>query len=127
MDGTPISPSRGVSTAVDAPVDATGEKEAAATSPTAAAAAGTMTITMRMAFPREGEQSKLHQHQRQDRFDAATKNTGNAPQDRRRTYDSGAGLSASKICDGREVDQESCWQNDVALDGVVFMVYAKRL
>lgn len=98
----------------DAPADVRSEEGTVALSPTAAGA---------MALPRQDQPKS---HQRANGFNASTKDTDNAPQDRQRRCDREAGLSASTIGDGRDVD-EDCRLNDVALDGVIFMVYAKRL
>lgn len=103
-----------------APADAASAEGAAAVSPIAAAAAETTTL------PREDRSAS---HQREDRFDTAAKHTEDALQGGQRRRHSGAGMSASRTGDdSQEVGEgPSCRLNDVALDGVVFMVYAKRL
>lgn len=61
--------------------------------------------------------------------DSPAKDTENAAQDPQvRLDDSEAGLSANTNDDGPEVGEgRSSSLADIALEGVVFMVYAKRL
>eukprot|EP00903_Cladosiphon_okamuranus_P017745 g16335.t1 len=133
LDGTPISPSRGVNTVLDAPADAPSGISAANANTSTHSAAGTM------ALPR-GDQQQPRLQQREDGCyataasdndaEAATRDTQSTPQDRqdrnRRCNSDVESGSANR--NGREVGVgRSCDDNDVALDGVAFMVYAKRL
>lgn len=108
MDGTPLSPSRGVSTAVDAV-----SKEGTGT--TSLHTAGTT-------FPRK-ELSKFPQ----GRFKAAAESTKNAPEHPARDGNNEIGLLASTSGDDRGgSDGISYRRDDATQDGLVFMVYAKR-
>lgn len=108
LDGTPLSPSRVVSTAVDAV-----NKE------------GTDTKSLHAAgntFPRK-EQSKSRQGQCKD----AAEGTNNDPEHPATDGNNEAWLLTSTSDDDRgEGDGPSDWRDDVAQDGLVFMVYAKR-
>lgn len=100
LDGTPISPTRDGNAALDAQ------------------ATGTATGDGGLKAPRREEQSELHQSG-EDTFTAA--------QDRQPRFDRGPESLSSTIGDGREAgDGRSCHSNNVALDGVVFIVYATR-
>lgn len=61
--------------------------------------------------------------------DSPAKDTGNASRHRQGRFDGEAGLSGDTNTsgDGREVGKGRSNVNDIALEGVVFMVYAKRL
>eukprot|EP00752_Nemacystus_decipiens_P015141 g13488.t1 len=109
LDGTPVSPSRDVKAGVDAAVVACDGEGKPDLSPTGAAM---------------GTKS----HKGANHFSDATEETDDAPQDRRpRRGGVSRSSSGSTNGDTREVGGGGCILTDMALDGVVFMVYAKRI